>query len=152
MTVADTLTMELVAANDCCGGTLEIENCLHTYFNVGDIGAVSLTGLQDTAFLDFAADANGERKARLNPPLRIPRETNRAYLDTSATVEIHDASLQRLIRVEKAGSNPRWSGTRGRPRNCRTTSTRRNTRTWCAWNPAMCGKTSWPSRPDKPRR
>ena len=46
MTVADTLTMELIAANDSGGETMEIENCLHTYFHVGDIGAVSITGLQ----------------------------------------------------------------------------------------------------------
>ena len=50
MTVADTLTMELIATNESCGETLEIENCLHTYFQVGDIGAVSLTGLQGAPF------------------------------------------------------------------------------------------------------
>ena len=44
VTVADTLTMELTAANDACGEALEIEDCLHTYFHVGDIAAVSLTG------------------------------------------------------------------------------------------------------------
>src|ERR1700685_1993236 len=36
VTVSDKLTMELIATNDSCDETLEIENCLHTYFHVGD--------------------------------------------------------------------------------------------------------------------
>ncbi len=55
VTVGETLTMELIAANDGCDETLTIENCLHTYFQVGDISAVSLTGLRDAPFDDFAA-------------------------------------------------------------------------------------------------
>ena len=49
VTVAGTLTMELTVANDSGGGPLEIENCLHTYFHVGDIAQVSLAGLQGAA-------------------------------------------------------------------------------------------------------
>ena len=101
VTAGDTLAMELAAANDGGGDALEIENCLHTYFNVGEIAAVSLTGLQGAAFLDFAGGGNGERQVQTEPVLRIPRETNRTYLDTAATVEIRDESLQRVIRVEK---------------------------------------------------
>ncbi len=101
VTVGDTLTMELAAANDVGGEPLEIENCLHTYVNVGEIAAVSLTGLHDTAYLDFAAGGNGGRQVQTEPVLRIPRETNRVYLETPATVEIRDESLQRVIRVEK---------------------------------------------------
>ena len=104
VTVADTLTMELVAANESCGQTLEFENCLHTYFHVGDIDGVTLTGLQNTAFLDFAAGAGGARLVQAEAALLIPRETNRVYLDTSAPVEIHDAALRRVIRVEKQHS------------------------------------------------
>ena len=50
MTVADTLTMELITTNDSCDTTLEIENCLHTYFHVGDINAVSISGLEKAPF------------------------------------------------------------------------------------------------------
>jgi D-hexose-6-phosphate mutarotase len=101
VTVADTLTLELAAANDSCGAALEIENCLHTYFNVGDIAAVSIAGLQDAAFLDNAAGGHGARSVQTEPLLRIPRETNRLYLDTTAAVEIRDERLRRVIRVEK---------------------------------------------------
>jgi D-hexose-6-phosphate mutarotase len=104
VTVSDTLTMELIAANDGCDETLEIENCLHTYFQVGDIGAVYLTGLRDAPFNDFAAGDNGTRKVEHDEVLRVAKETNRVYPDNAATVEIHDESLQRKIRVEKFNS------------------------------------------------
>jgi len=104
VTVADTLTLELIAANDSGDGTFEIENCLHTYFHVGDIGAVSLTGLRGAAFNDFAAGDTGTRKVETESELRVTKETNRVYPDNAATVEIHDARLQRTIRVEKFNS------------------------------------------------
>ena len=104
VTVAGTLTMELAAANDSCGETLKLENCLHTYFHVGDISAVSLTGLRDSPFNDFAAGDTGTRKVENDATLRIMKETNRVYPDNAATVEIYDEKLRRKIRVEKTNS------------------------------------------------
>jgi glucose-6-phosphate 1-epimerase len=105
VTVSDTLTMELIAANDGCDEPLEIENCLHTYFHVGDIGAVSIDGLRGAHYLDNAAGDNGELKTQSESQLRILKETNRLYLDTTSAVEIRDENLKRTIRVEKSGSN-----------------------------------------------
>ena len=105
VTVAETLTMEFLTANESCDEMSEFENCLHTYFQVGDIGAVSISGLEGAAFLDFAAGANGMEKTGENAPIKIQRETNRTYLDTAAAVEIRDESLKRIIRVDKSGSN-----------------------------------------------
>jgi glucose-6-phosphate 1-epimerase len=105
VTVADTLTMELIATNDGCDEPLAIENCLHTYFHVGDIGAVSLTGLRDAPFNDFAAGDSGTRNVEHDAVLRVAKETNRVYPDNAATVEIHDENLQRKIRVEKFNSH-----------------------------------------------
>src|SRR5664280_1943132 len=105
VTVADTLTMELVATNESADKTLEIENCLHTYFHVGDINQVSLAGLWDAPFDDFAAGAAGARKVENDTVLHITKETNRVYTDAAGTVEIRDASFQRTIRVEKFNSN-----------------------------------------------
>jgi len=105
VTIADALTMELIAANDGCDDALEIENCLHTYFHVGDIGAVSIDGLRGAHYLDNAAGGNGELKMQNESPLRIAQETNRLYLDTTGAVEIRDENLHRKIRVEKTGSH-----------------------------------------------
>ena len=101
VTVAETLTMELVATNDSCGKTLDVENCLHTYFNIGDIDRISLTGLQGAAFDDFALGAGGARRQGDAAPLRITQETNRVYTDNTDTVEIRDEILGRTVRVEK---------------------------------------------------
>lgn len=105
VTVGETLTMELIATNESCGETLEIENCLHTYFQVGDIGAVTLAGLENAPFDDFAFGAGGKQLAAENRALRITQETNRVYPGNTATVEIIDEKLQRKIRVEKFNSN-----------------------------------------------
>ena len=103
VTVSDELAMELTAANESAAA-IEIENCLHTYFHVGDINQLSLTGLQGVPFDDFAASAAGARKAENDSVLRITRETNRVYPDTTAKVEIRDNNFERTICVEKSGS------------------------------------------------
>jgi glucose-6-phosphate 1-epimerase len=105
VTVSDTLTIELIAANDDCDETQEIENCLHTYFHVGDISAVSLTGLQGASYVDNAGDGHGTLKTDNESALHITRETNRLYRDTVGSVEIRDESFKRTIRVEKFNSN-----------------------------------------------
>ena len=102
--VADTLTMELITTNESRAETFEIENCLHTYFRVGNIGAVSISGLETLPFDDFAFGANGSRRPAENFILKITKETNRTYFDSPQTVEIRDENLKRVLRVEKSGS------------------------------------------------
>ncbi len=104
VTVADTLTMELTTTSEACDSAVEFENCLHTYFHVGDISAVTLTGLEGAPFDDFAFSAGGARRAADAAAIRIVQETNRVYPDNTATVEIHDEKLKRTIRVEKFNS------------------------------------------------
>jgi len=104
VTIAETLTMELTSANDSCDTTLAIENCLHTYFHVGDITQVSIAGLQGLPFDDFALGTTGARKLENDAALRITKETNRVYPDATGAVEIRDENLKRIIRVEKSNS------------------------------------------------
>ena len=105
VTVADNLTMELSTTNESPDKMIEIENCFHTYFNVGDITKIFVTGLQAKPYDDVATGAGGARKEENEPRLRITKETNRIYLDTPDAVEIHDESLNRTIRVEKINAN-----------------------------------------------
>jgi D-hexose-6-phosphate mutarotase len=58
VTVSDRLALELIATNNSAAA-MEMENCLHTYFHVGDISQVSITGLAGAPFDDFAAGAAG---------------------------------------------------------------------------------------------
>jgi D-hexose-6-phosphate mutarotase len=104
VTVADTLTMELSTTNTSTDKTLEIEDCLHTYFLVADIGAVSITGLQGASYLDNSGEGKGERKTDSDAVLKITKETNRLYLNTTSVVEVRDEKIQRKIRIEKWNS------------------------------------------------
>ena len=78
----------------------EFEEALHTYFQVADVRAVRVTGLENTVFLDktdgFA------RKQEGTAPIAITAETDRIYLETESACVIADAG--RRIRIGKSGS------------------------------------------------
>lgn len=99
--VGETLTCELAVTNRSPDQKLEFENCLHTYFQVGDIKRVKILGLQNTTYIDkvrqFARDTESRKE------ITISEEVDRVYLDTTNTVEIVDESLRRKVRVEKSG-------------------------------------------------
>jgi glucose-6-phosphate 1-epimerase len=100
--VTDRLAMELIATNESADRNFDFENCLHTYFAVGDILDVSLAGLKGAHYLDKTDKS--ARKLESADAIRITAETNRVYPDTPGTVEIRDAKFRRTIHVDKSGS------------------------------------------------
>jgi D-hexose-6-phosphate mutarotase len=102
ITVGKTLTARLVIANVSDGQDLTFEDCLHSYFHVGDIAAVSITGLKGIDYLDKTE--NFARKTERAEHIKISQETDRIYLDAAGPVEIHDSNLGRRIRIEKSCS------------------------------------------------
>lgn len=102
VTVKKTLKLELVVTNQSTAEALTFENCLHTYFEIGDITAVSITGLRGVGYLDKVA--NFAQKAETGDAIRIGSEVDRIYLNTTDEVAIHDPQLGRKIRVVKRGS------------------------------------------------
>ena len=96
------LEMELETRNDAAK-ILTFEEALHTYFAVGDIDRVAVSGLEGTAFIDKTDGF--QRKQQGNEPLQISRETDQVHLGTPAACVIHDLSWNRHIVVEKSGSN-----------------------------------------------
>jgi glucose-6-phosphate 1-epimerase len=102
VTISDRLTMELIAANDSADAPIEIENCLHTYFAVGDIGGVGIRGLKDACFLDKTD--KGIEKLETHESLPVVAETNRIYHNTPGPVEIVDTKFRRIICIEKSGA------------------------------------------------
>lgn len=101
VTVGTALGAELVVTNKS-HRTVTFENCLHTYFTVGDINAVSVTGLKGVEYLD-SLDGR-QRKLESDEVIRFAGEVDRIYLNTSQTVKIRDESLRRVIQVEKEHS------------------------------------------------
>jgi glucose-6-phosphate 1-epimerase len=102
VTVSDSLTLELLVTNNSHDEEFTFENCLHTYFEVGEIGAVSITGLKGAEYLDKVA--NFAPKTETNEAIRISSEVDRIYLNTTSPIEIRDQRLGRKIVVEKEGS------------------------------------------------
>jgi glucose-6-phosphate 1-epimerase len=111
--------MEFETRNDA-KESLIYEEALYTYFAIGDIHQTSVSGLEDTTYID---KMNGfKRKPLGNQPVRIAKETDLVYLGTKATCVTHDQVWNRRTIVEKSAPTALWSGIRGstRPRACRT--------------------------------
>jgi len=102
VTVNQSLTLQLIITNQSKDAEFTFENCLHTYFDVGDATAIALSGLKGLGYLDKVAGF--VEKTETSDALRIASEVDRIYLNTAGTVEILDPRLGRKIRVEKQGS------------------------------------------------
>lgn len=100
VTVGSSLIMELGVRNT--GDTpFTFETCLHTYFQIGDIRQLRVSGLQGSPYHDQLLDAEFTETA---DAIRFSAETDRTYQDTAATVAIIDPVLDRGIIVSKTGS------------------------------------------------
>jgi D-hexose-6-phosphate mutarotase len=113
VTVTEALALELIVTNASADVNFSFETCLHTYFAVGDISGVSVTGLKGVTYLDKGD--NFSAKTETLDEIKVTAEVDRIYQDTSGPVEIIDPKLRRRVRVEKSGSastvlwNP-WTG------------------------------------------
>jgi len=102
VTVSQSLTLQLIVTNQSKDQEFVFENCLHTYFSVGDVTAISIHGLKGVNYLDKVASFI--EKTETSDTIRIGSEVDRTYLNTAGPVEITDPRLGRLIRIEKEGS------------------------------------------------
>ncbi len=102
VTISGELAMEMVVTNLSADQDADFENCLHTYFAVGDIHQISITGLASAPYLDVLE--NRALKTESAEAIHITRQTDRTYPDTVDPVEIHDPVWRRKIRINKSGS------------------------------------------------
>lgn len=102
VTVGATLRMELEVRNT---GTepFTFEEALHSYFGVADVRAATVTGLEQTQYLDKVSGFT--RRSQGAEPVRFEGETDRIYLDTPAACIIRDPAGRREITVRKTGSD-----------------------------------------------
>jgi glucose-6-phosphate 1-epimerase len=102
VTVNQALNVELIVTNNSKEESFNFENCLHTYFEVGDSTAISVSGLKGTRFRDRLA--NFAEKVEEDDVIRLTSEVDRVYFNTEAPVEIADPRLGRRITIRKMGS------------------------------------------------
>jgi len=98
--VGETLRMELATENT---GTSDfvIGEALHTYFQIGDIGAVRVKGLEGCEYWD---KVGGSTLKKQSGDIHFSGETDRVYVNTAAECVIEDDKLKRRIHVAKSGS------------------------------------------------
>lgn len=101
VTVGETLRMELSVTN-LADQDFHFENCLHTYFQISAIDAISITGLSGSRYFD---QLNHATVVESSPSIGFTAEVDRVYFDTTAVVEIEDPGFGRTIRIEKSGSH-----------------------------------------------
>jgi glucose-6-phosphate 1-epimerase len=102
ITVGASLDLSLEVLNRS-SEPFRFEEALHTYFAVGDVRQVAISGLADTLYLD---KTDGMRRKMQGPEaLSIGSETDRCYLNTRATCFIDDPVMGRRITIEKEGSD-----------------------------------------------
>ena len=98
--IGDTLRMEMTTENT---GTSDfvIGEALHTYLQIGDIGAVRVTGLEGCQYWDKVGGS--ELKNQVGA-VSFTGEVDRVYINTSAECVIEDDKLKRHIHIKKSGS------------------------------------------------
>lgn len=100
-TVGTHLRLELTTRNTGAE-PFSVTQALHTYFHVGDIGAVRVEGLDGKTYID---QVNGNVRGVQSGPVTVTGEVDRIYLDCPGPTTIVDESLQRKIRITKQGSH-----------------------------------------------
>lgn len=98
--VGETLRMELTTENNS-NADLEIGEALHTYFQISDIGAITVTGLEGSEYWDKVGGSNLRKQ---DGAIAFSSEVDRVYIDNAAECVIHDEKLQRRIHIAKSGS------------------------------------------------
>jgi glucose-6-phosphate 1-epimerase len=101
VTVGARLKLELTLKNTG-HSELRFEEALHTYFNVGDVERMRVTGLDGAAYLD---NRDGNRRKTQAGDLRISGQTDDAFVGASGAVEIVDEVFALRAKTEKWNSN-----------------------------------------------
>ncbi|MGB1250972.1 MAG: D-hexose-6-phosphate mutarotase [Candidatus Promineifilaceae bacterium] len=74
---------------------------LHSYFYVGDVEQIGISGLDGVRYEDKVAGGAVVQAGDVS----FSAEVDRIYVDTTAVTTIHDPILKRQIHVGKSGSN-----------------------------------------------
>lgn len=80
-----------------------ITQALHSYFSVGNISTISISGLEDVPFQEKAKSEFIQPHSE--SPLKISGQVDREYYPVSGELTIHDDVLKRDIKIERIGSN-----------------------------------------------
>jgi D-hexose-6-phosphate mutarotase len=98
-TVGKNLEVELTATNTGAD-PFRYDDCLHTYFAVGDVRKATVAGLDGIGYIDRI---NGDIRSVQKGILPIQGEITHVHTRVAGRVEIRDAEWNRKIIIEQAG-------------------------------------------------
>lgn len=98
--IGETLSLKLQTTNRA-RQPFFMGEAFHTYFQIGDIEKVSITGLEGAEYADKLFDYWRDTQTG---SIRFNQEFDRVYVDTLEPVTIHDEELKRKIHISKKGS------------------------------------------------
>jgi glucose-6-phosphate 1-epimerase len=101
VTFGKELGLELAVRNTSAGAAV-LEEALHTYFSVSDVESVSVSGLEQSPFIDKTA--NMQRREPSGAALSLSKETDSVYLDTPDSLILRDPGFGRRILIVKQGA------------------------------------------------
>lgn len=78
------------------------EDALHTYLSVSDVRNISITGLEQSRYIDKVDGA--QEKPATGAAIEFTGETDRVYLNTNSECQLQDPARSRAIVVSKSGS------------------------------------------------
>ena len=81
--------------------TFALTQAFHTYFQVGDIRAVSVSGLENKPYIDKVDGGNSKQQSGA---VTIAEEVDRIYSAVPAELVIEDPALKRNIHIHAQGS------------------------------------------------
>ena len=100
ITVGASLGIDLIT-NNTGSQVFCLTQAIHTYFSVGDITQVKVTGLENKPYLDKVEDFAAKKQTG---PITVSQEVDRIYQQVDLPLVIHDAAFNRRIHVEHTGS------------------------------------------------
>lgn len=100
VTIGKTLNLELITRNTG-DKPFEITQALHTYFKIGAVDQVKVTGLDGCAYIDKVDGAQVKTQAG---DVAIASEVDRVYSDVPAELTIVDPALNRNIVITSKNS------------------------------------------------
>lgn len=100
ITITDKLEYHLETTNNG-DEVFDFSEALHAYFNIGSIDDVEIEGLSDH---EYKNSLDG-KTYKLEDNLKINGEFDSAFINQKEPLKIVDRALNRVISVEKSGSN-----------------------------------------------
>jgi glucose-6-phosphate 1-epimerase len=100
ISVGPTLAIALMTINRS-NQPMAITQALHTYFTIGEVNQVTISGLENTRYID---KVDGGAEKTQSGAVAIGQEVDRIYKDVPSELVIDDPVLDRKIHIASTGS------------------------------------------------